>query len=53
MWLECYGFFSSVIEVVGLKIKEKDVPCDHSGRNYAFSISCQEYAVVLVFRGSS
>ncbi len=51
--LECHAFFPSVIEAGRLRINERDVPCDPSGKDDVFSISCQEYAVDLVLRGSS
>ncbi len=50
---EHHAFFPSVIEAGRLIINKRDVPCDHSGRSDIFSISCQEYAVDLVLRGSS
>ncbi len=50
--LECYAFFPSVVGAVRLRIKKRDVQCDHSSRNDVFSISCQEYVVDSVLRRS-
>ena len=44
--------FPPWLELLGWGLWEWDVPCDHSGRNDVFSISCQECVVVSVLRGS-
>ena len=41
------------LKLVGWGLRKRYVPCDHSGRSDVLSISCQEYAIVLVLRGSS
>ena len=50
---ECYASFPSMIIADRLRIKDMDVPCDHSGKSDVFRISCQEYVIDLVLRGSS
>ena len=39
------------LKLVGWGLRKRDVPCDHSCRSDALSISCQEYAVVLYSEG--